>query len=94
MIELYLYCQSYDHDMKKCKKMLRRYLNEVKRNCLSEKVREICDNCEKRLKERVRTRIEERERVRRELEMEMMEMKHGTDLKEMMRELRERCMIC
>ena len=64
------------------------------RDCLSGKVREMCDNCEKRLKEGLRTRIEEKGRVKRELETEMMEMEYGTDLKEMMRKLRERCMIC
>ncbi len=76
------------------KKILGRYLNEMGRDCLSGKVREMCDNCEKRLKEGLRTRIEEKGRVKRELETEMMEMEYGTDLKEMMRKLRERCMIC
>ena len=75
------------------KKMLRRYLNEMKRDCLSGKIEEMCDNYEKRLKEEVRMRIEERERVRRELEMKMMKMKYETDLKKMMRELREKYMI-
>jgi superfamily II DNA helicase RecQ len=76
------------------KKMLGRYLNGVGRDCLSGKVGEICDNCEKRLKEGVRMRIEEGIRVRRGLEAEMMEVEHGTDLKEMVRELRGRCMMC
>jgi len=73
---------------------LGRYLNGVGRDCLSGKVGEICDNCEKRLKEGVRMRIEEGIRVRRGLEAEMMEVEHGTDLKEMVRELRGRCMMC
>ena len=68
-------------------------MNEVERDCLSGKVEEMCDNYEKRLKERVRMRIEERERIRRELETKMMEMEYEIDLKKMMRELRERCMI-
>ncbi len=76
------------------KEMLGRYLNGVGRDCLSGKVGEMCDNCEKRLKEGLRTRIEERGRVRRGLEAEMMEVEYGTDLKEMVRELRGRCMMC
>ena len=65
----------------------------MRRDCLSGKVEEMCDNCEKKLKEKMRMRIEKRERVRRGLEMEMMEMEYGTDLKKMMRKLKERCMI-
>jgi superfamily II DNA helicase RecQ len=73
---------------------LGRYLNGVGRDCLSGKTGEMCDNCERRLKEGVRSRMEERRRVRRGLGAELMEVKEGTDVKEMMRELRGRCMMC
>jgi len=75
------------------KKTLGRYLNEMRRDYLSGQIGELYDNCEKRLKERVRRRIEERRRIERRLEMEMMKMKEEIDMKKIIRELRERCMI-
>jgi len=76
------------------KEGLGKYLNGVGKDCLSGKVGEMCDNCEKRLKEGGRIRIEERRRVRRGLEGELMEVEEGVDLKNMLRELRGRCMMC
>ena len=73
---------------------LGRYVNGVGRDCLSGKTEEMCDNCEKRLKEGGRMRREGGRNVRRGLEAEMMEVEEGTDVKEMIRELRGRCMMC
>ena len=75
------------------KKILRRYLNEMKRDYLFEKVKKMYDNYEKRLKKRMRMRIMKKERVKRELKMKMMKMKYETNLKKMMRKLRERYII-
>ena len=73
--------------------MLKRYLNKMRRDCLSEKVKEMYNNYKKRLKEDLRMRIKEKERIKRKLEMKIMKMKYEIDLKKIIRELRKRYMI-
>lgn len=76
------------------KEILGRYLNGIGRDCLSGKGGEMCDNCEKKLKKGVEWRNSETRRGKRGFEREMMEVEEGSDLKEMIGELRGRCMMC
>lgn len=75
------------------KESLGRYLNDIGRDCLSGVKGELCDNCEGGL-ERGARRTGEIRRERRGRFGEMMEVEKGTDLKEMLRELHGRCMMC
>ena len=74
--------------------MLKRYLNEVKRDYLSGKVGEMCDNCEMALKYGGELKVDNGKTKKRGRERELMETKEGNDLKEMISELRGKCMIC
>ena len=84
---------------KECRRlMIGRYLDGEGRNCMSLSKGEICDVCEKSME---RAMIEERGQMsvriigkRRGVKLAMNAAREGADLKEMIRELRGRCMMC
>ena len=76
------------------RKELNLYLNNVGEDCLMRKDVEICDNCEMALEYGGELKVDNGKSSKRGREKEWMEIKEGSDLKEMISELRGKCMIC
>ena len=71
-----------------------KYLNEVGVNCLSDENVEICGNCSKALEERLEVKETVHQKQKRGRDQERIEAKEGSDLKEMVKELKGCCGIC
>jgi superfamily II DNA helicase RecQ len=76
------------------KKMLSIVMHGSGEDCLSQKDGEVCDNCEKGLKKSLEWRNLGKVGEKRGREMEGMEVSDVVDLKEMIGELKDRCMMC
>ena len=71
-----------------------RYLNGIGVNCLSDEKAEICGNCLKVLEGKLKVKKRVYEGQKRGRDKEWMEAKEGSDLKEMVKDLKECCSIC
>jgi superfamily II DNA helicase RecQ len=76
------------------RKELSLYLNNEGEDCLMRNEVEICDNCEMAMQNGGNMRSEKGKTIKRGREREWMEAKEGSDLKEMIDELRGKCMVC
>jgi len=76
------------------KKGLSIYLHGSGDDCLSQSEGEICNNCEKKMTKDLIWNIKMRQGQKRGRDIEYMEIKDGTDLREMINELKEKCTRC
>jgi superfamily II DNA helicase RecQ len=76
------------------KKMLSIYLHGSGEDCLSQRDGEVCDICEKKMKETSKWNPGTRSSQKRGRDMESMEISDGIDVKEMIKELTGNCTRC